>query len=157
MDRLPEKSELELLKLWANVIVALRAKNIVRTNNNPLGDFTEWLVCERLGLHMAEYKAEKGYDATDDERNKYQIKGRRTTTSSVTFSPIRGYEGKDFDYLILVVFGDDFQVTWAAKVPHELVREVSRYSKHVGAWLPARTKKVLKTEGVEDLLYKFTS
>ena len=154
MDSLAVKSELELLKLWANVIRALSDKGIVRTNNNPIGDVTEWLVCERLGFEMAANRSQKGYDATDDEGNRYQIKGRREESSSVIFGSLRGYEERDFDYLILVVFNYDFQVTWAVKVPYELVLLISNWNKRIGSWIPTRNQKTMATKGIEDISRK---
>ena len=71
---LPDMTETELLQLQASVIDELKARGVVRTKNNPLGDYTEWLVAKALGLELATNSA-AGYDATDADGVRYQIKG----------------------------------------------------------------------------------
>ena len=52
MKDLEAMSELELLQTRGAVIDELRRRGVVRTANNPIGDYTEWLVCNRLGLEI---------------------------------------------------------------------------------------------------------
>ena len=69
----------ELLLDYVQIMDELRARNVIRTSNNPVGDYAEWLVASCLGLRL-ETSSTSGYDATDAaSRIKYQIKARRVT------------------------------------------------------------------------------
>ena len=42
----------ELLQLQASITNELINRDVVRTQNNPLGDYTEWLVAKALDLDL---------------------------------------------------------------------------------------------------------
>jgi len=90
---------IELLQLQANATKELKRRKIVRTNNNPLGDYTEWLVSQRMKLNLAK-NSTAGYDAISDAGVTFQIKGRRVTLENPSrqLSAIRNYGSKDFDW-----------------------------------------------------------
>ena len=54
MKELRAMSEVELLQTHSAIIGELRRRKVVKTENNPLGDYTEWLVCKRLKLEVAD-------------------------------------------------------------------------------------------------------
>jgi hypothetical protein len=66
----------ELLQYYADIIDELKRRKIVRTVNNPLGDYTEWLVAQKLNLTLSG-NSTAGYDAVDMVGTRYQIKSRR--------------------------------------------------------------------------------
>lgn len=76
--QLDSLSAQELLELHSGVITELRKRGIVRSENNPLGDYTEWLVAHKLGLKLETYST-YGCDAISVDGFRYQIKGRRLT------------------------------------------------------------------------------
>lgn len=127
-------NEKELLRLHAAIINELKARKIVRTKNNPIGDYTEWLVAKALNLKLASNSA-SGYDGVDENGIKYQIKGRRITleNKSRQLSAIRKLNDKDFDYLVGVIFDQDFAILDAVVIPHGVVVEYSVYKDHVNA------------------------
>jgi hypothetical protein len=127
-------SPLELLKLQAQATQELRQRNIVRTLNNPLGDYAEWLVSNALGLKLAN-NSSSGYDAIDDEGNKFQIKAWRVTLNnpSKQLSAIRSLQAKDFDTLIAVIFNEHFDLLESFAIPHEVIDELATYRQHVNA------------------------
>ena len=88
MEALSDMSERELLRASDEPIAELRRRRVIKTGNNPIGDYTEWLVCNRLKLEV-QGNSTAGYDAIDHEGNRYQIKGRRSDGPSVQFSTIR--------------------------------------------------------------------
>lgn len=71
----------ELLETHTAVLNELRDREILRTANNPTGDYAEWLFCEAFGWDQAANSV-KGFDATDAEGIRYQIKGRGCTSST---------------------------------------------------------------------------
>ena len=68
----------ELLATHSVILDELRHRNVIRSKNNPTGDYTEWLVSTKLNLTL-ETNSAKGFDATDSHGLRYQIKGRRGT------------------------------------------------------------------------------
>ena len=85
----------KLLQTHGNVIEKLVSLGVVKTRNNPIGDYTEWLVRRRMSLKEAPAN-QKGFDAIDDNGNRYQIKGKREEGTSVQFSPVRDLEKRHF-------------------------------------------------------------
>lgn len=89
---LSEMSVLNPLKLLSSIIDELKRREVVRTKNNPLGDYTEWLVSKALELKLSS-NSSAGYDALDKNDLRIQIKGRRITpeNESRQLSAIRNY------------------------------------------------------------------
>ena len=145
----------ELLALWARLMAEMRRRGIIRNNNNPLGDFAEDLVCRSLELQIAQNQAQQGFDATDAQEGRYQIKSRRTLANAATFSTIRDYEEHLFDQLILVMFNLEFQPTRAAMIPYRLVPQICNWNNANNGLIPRMTPQTLQTlqiEGVVDIL-----
>lgn len=142
----------QLLSTHSAVLDELRYRSVVRTGNNPTGDYVEWLVAARLGLTLEQNSA-KGFDATDPERRRYQIKGRRLTSSNspAQLGVIRALGACHFDYLIAVVMNADWSVRLAAKIPHARLESLATFRRHVNGHVLRMTASILQTEGVEDL------
>lgn len=124
----------ELLRLQASITKELMDRKIVRTHNNPLGDYTEWIVANALNL-VLQPNSKAGYDAVDKEGARFQIKGRRVTPTNQSrqLSAIRNYDEKDFDYLVAVIFDENFDVIEALLVPYEVIGKYATFRKHVNA------------------------
>lgn len=122
----------ELLAMHTAVLAELNRRQVVRSANNPTGDYTEWLVSTKLGLKLAAQSA-KGYDALDSDGIRYQIKGRRLTKLSgpVQLGVLRGLSQKSFDFLIAVSFTPSWEVRHAAKIPYEVVLKLGTFREHV--------------------------
>ena len=127
----------ELMQGYSDVLNKLTDREVVKTRNNPVGDYTEWLVQKAYGGEL-KGKSTKGYDLVRlekgaDDRSKcvkYQIKGRwlKDDNSNKQLSIIRDLDDNQFDYLIGVLFTNDFDVKGAWKIPHDLIRKHSYYS-----------------------------
>ncbi len=141
-----------LLRLHAQIIRELRDRGIVRSNNNPLADYTEWLVATKLGLEL-ESKSNAGYDAIDSDGVRYEIKGRRVTprNPSTQLSHIRNLDKKAFDFLIAVVFDEDYEILHGIQIPHGLIAKHARYSDHVNAHILLIRDGILNETDVIDL------
>ena len=131
---LKELEVIELLRLQADVTKELKRRNIVRTQNNPLGDYTEWLVAQKMNLAL-ENNSAAGYDAKSEAGVTFQIKGRRVTPSSPSrqLSAIRNYDAKEFDYLVAVIYNEEFNIEAAYLIPHEVIGDYARHRMHVNA------------------------
>lgn len=129
---LNELTPKQLLQLQAQINNELQVRDIVRTQNNPFGDYTEWLVANKLNLSLAN-NSKAGYDAFDEHGVKIQIKGRRVTpkNKSTQLSAIRNLEEKDFDSLIAVIYNENFDIKQALCIPHSVVVKYAKYRKHI--------------------------
>ncbi len=121
----------ELLGCFANVLDELKKRKIVRTRNNPVADYAEWLVAQQLGLSL-ERNSKRGYDATAQNGKCYQIKSRRLdqANESRILSVIRNLDAAEFDYLIGILFNRDFTVKEAYKIPRGVIKKHARFSEH---------------------------
>lgn len=149
---LSEMKENQLLRLHAAIIDELKNREVVRTKNNPVGDYTEWLVLRALNLTLANNSA-SGYDGIDEKGIRYQIKGRRITAENKSrqLSAIRKLNEKGFDYLVGVVFDQQYSVIDAVIVPHEVVGEYASYRAHVNAHILHLRGAILQDSRVRDI------
>ena len=150
MKELRAMAEVDLLQTHSAVIGELRRRNVVKTENNPIGDYTEWLVCNRLGLQGGG-NSQAAYDATDLQGTRYQIKGRRSEANSVQFSPIRKLEDHGFDFVVAVIFNEDYSVRLAVKVSYDAVPTLARYRAYINGYIPILTSKVVEQDGVVNI------
>jgi hypothetical protein len=132
MDLLVTRSIAELLALHAAVMEELRARNVLRSSNNPTGDLAEYLFCAACGWGQ-ENNSAKAFDATGEDGMRYQIKGRRIhrRNGSRQLSAIRDPDG--FDILAAVLFNDNYKVLRAALIPAAVVRDHSKFIEHTNS------------------------
>jgi hypothetical protein len=132
-DRLPkldqllhDMSDAEVAKAWARCMRMLRARDLVRTANTPVGDYAERICCDRFKLKRKGF-SEKSVDAVDAKGIRYQIKGRRLTPENRgrQLSAIRDVEQAPFDVLLAVFFDEDLNVQEIWSIPCEVVKEAS--------------------------------
>ena len=152
MKDLRAMSEVELLRTHSAVIAELRRRSVVKTKNNPIGDYTEWLVCNRLGLKV-QGNSQSAFDAIDQQSIRYQIKGRCSNANSVQFSPIRNLEQHGFDFVFAVIFDEDYSIRLAVKVSHEAVPKLARYQAHTNGYNLIVTRRAVEQDGVEDITH----
>jgi hypothetical protein len=109
-----ETSTAKLLQDFGSILIELRRRGICRSENIPTGDLAEYLACKALGLSIAA-KSAKGFDAVDAGGRRYQIKGRRITpwNPSTQLSAVRDLHEAPFDFLIAVLFDQEFRLTAA--------------------------------------------
>lgn len=140
----------DLLLQYVVIIEELKKRGILRSNNNPIGDYTEWLVSKAFDLKI-QSNSNKGYDAIDSTGNKYQIKGRKITPENPSrqLNVIRNLEDKHFDFLIGVLFDKDFSVIEAYKVPHSIIGKYSTYSEPQNGEILQLKGELLSAKGVE--------
>ena len=121
-----------LLSLHISTMDELRARDVLRSANNPTGDSAEYYFCKSFGWHE-ENNSAKGFDATGADGIRYQIKGRRIhrRNKSRQLSAIRDLAG--FDILAAVLFNDNFKIFKAALIPADVVGEHSKYIEHTNS------------------------
>lgn len=142
-----------LLGEWAAIMRELRDRDAIRSANNPTGDLAEALIAEFFGVEL-ETNSNAGYDLQLPDGKKVQIKGRRRTTRSKPshYGLIRKLDKKPFDVLVVVNFGEEFEVESAFQMPIKVVRKLARYSAHTNAWrLPIIKGSRAEFPGIEKI------
>lgn len=149
LSRLPASG---LLGLHAALGEELRRRGVVRSSNNPVGDFAEYLFCKAFGWTQAG-NANKSSDAICSEGTLYQIKSRRPTSHNPSrqLSAMRGLDRGGFDYLAGVIFAEDYGIARAALIPHALVLENAVYVDYTKSWKFYLRDTVWEWQGVEDV------
>ncbi|WP_445769279.1 DUF6998 domain-containing protein [Rheinheimera sp.] len=142
----------ELLQLQAAATNELKARGIVKTQNNPLGDYTEWLVSKALDLEL-QPNSNAGYDGISQDGLRVQIKGRRVTpkNNSRQLSAIRKYAQNDFDALAAVIYDEHFSIVEALLIPHEVVGQYASYRDHVNAHILILNGPILKDPRIRSI------
>ncbi|MCL6406240.1 hypothetical protein EXT70_11230 [Dickeya dadantii] len=145
-------SNVELLTLHSEILTQLRSRGVIRTKNNPVGDYAEWLVSTALGMNLLN-NSSPGIDAVDSDGKKVQIKARRVTSDNPSrqLSALRNYEAGHFDYLVAVIFDEDYKVLDAYKIPHEVIRDYARYREHVNAHIVTLKGSILSDTRVTSI------
>ena len=140
----------DLLQLYGRLMEELRQRKLIRSSNNPVSDYAEKIVCEKLKLSI-QGKSSKGYDAIDEKSGiKYQIKARRVTShnKSRQLGVIRNLDQKLFDYLIAVIFDESFKPIEIWRIPREAIPKYARYSQHQNGHILILAGKVLEDKTV---------
>lgn len=136
----------ELLKLRNEITKEFFERSIIRTNN-LIGDYTEWLVAKVLRLELA-HNSTKDYDAEDSQGKRYQIKSTRMTkrNKSQQLSAIRGEE---FDFIIAVVYDEEYEILHALKIPKTTVLKYAKNSQRTNSKKLCVTNKLIKEDSVK--------
>ncbi len=100
----------------------LRVRDVIRTNNNPVGDIAEAVVAAHYGGERGSF-VQAGWDVKTPEGERIQVKAMRLTATGKrrNLSPIRD---SDYDSVVIVIFDEDFRVTEGLKLTRELVEEL---------------------------------
>lgn len=142
-----------LLRAYSEILRELRRRNLIRSTNNPVADVAETLVSLALKLELVE-SSTAGHDAISHRDGlRYEIKGRRITSENKSrqLSFIRGLDKDHFDFLVGVLFGEDFQILKACIIPRSTVQKLAKYVKHVNGWRLILTDSVWNEAGVKDM------
>lgn len=149
----PQKfSTFDLFRCYADILNELKKRQIIRTFNNPVADYAEWLVAQKLGLKLAA-NSRSGYDATNSANEKIQIKSRRLVPSNKSrqLGVIRNLEAVEFDYLIAVLFESDFSLKEAYKIPQNVITKYAKFSKHQNGYVLHLRGNILNDPVVEEI------
>lgn len=130
----------------------------MRSANNPVADYAEWLVEKTLNVQLMT-KSTTGYDAEDKSGRRYEIKARRITPRGkmTHFSATRGLDKRHFDFIVAVVFNQDFSVKSSALIPYDVVKYLARFRKHVNGWILYIRPDVWSARGVKDITKKLAA
>lgn len=142
----------DLLSMHSAILDELKHRGVVRSQNNPTGDYAEWLCADKLRLTL-EMNSAKGFDATDSQGIRYQIKGRRVTPDnpSTQLGVIRNLTDHHFNFLLAVIFDANWQIARAAKIPYKTVGQLATYRAHQNGHIMHLRPTVFDVPEVEDV------
>ncbi|WP_440312755.1 DUF6998 domain-containing protein [Leucobacter chromiireducens] len=135
VTRLPVK---QLLRLEASIVTELRRRDLVRTNNKPLGDIAEHVVWLARG-GVLEPNSTKSHDITTSAGQRIQVKAmaNRAAGAGARFSPFRS---ADYHTAVFLVFDAEFEIVKAYEVVAEHIEEHVRFVPHVAGRQPSLTQ-----------------
>ena len=143
-DVLRGARERELLVAHESILAELRRREVVRTNDAPLGQWAEWLAREVLSGTL-EPNSKKGFDLVTPEGRKVQVKARlvrdEKKRSERLLSVFRSF---DFDDCLVLLFDEKYEVRKAVLLAAKVVAERARMSKHVNGHLLFATDAILQ-------------
>ena len=117
-----EQKALGLMHKYVSLKREMKTLGISRTEGEPTGDYAEWLVSTKLGLQIVGNKVQSGYDLIDPKSGKtYQVKARRIFLSHQYKISLSKYDKYRFDYLIVVLFDENFEVRDAYQFPYKSI------------------------------------
>lgn len=150
---LSQLSNVELMQLNQLTLDELERREVIRTRNNPISEYTEWLVADKMQMVLAA-PSTKGYDATTTDDRKIQIKSRKNNlkNKSLILGIIRNYDLNQFDELIAVIYNHDFSIRYAMSIPHELVKEYGFYNEHQNGYTLRISNLLLNDPRVTDII-----
>lgn len=143
-------SAFQMMQLQTQLQDELAARKIVLNPSQPVGDYAIHLACTAFDLRR-EPPATSGYDASNSENLRYQIKYRRLSGPQDTrqLNAIKGVEQRKFDFLIGVLFNPDMTILRAAMMSFDVA--ASKVDKEKILLL---SNKIFDAEGVFDVTDK---
>lgn len=144
--KLKNLSVKNLLHLYANVMRELRERKILRSFNNPVADYAEYIIANKLNLELTP-NSNKEFDAIDRKTDtKYQIKSRRLTqfNKSRQLGVLRNLDRTRFNFLMAIIFDEEFNVSEAYKIPKNVIKKYARFSKHQNGYILTLRDNILK-------------
>ncbi|OJX68449.1 hypothetical protein [Magnetospirillum sp. 64-120] len=100
--------------------------------------------------------SERDYDVAvrdGDRIIRYQVKARRLNADNQSrqLGALRGMDRKGFDFLVGILFAEDFTPIRGAVIPWEVVKARSTYRPHTNAWVFHLRDDMWGALGVTDL------
>jgi hypothetical protein len=139
----------ELLRAFAAILRELRARDIVRTYNNPIGDIAEEIVARHYGGERGSF-SQSSWDVLLPSGERLQVKALRLTALGTrrNLSPIRS---TGYDAVVIVVFDEEFRVVEGLRIAREVVEELFPHRPHVNGRVITVTQKLREHPDVETL------
>lgn len=148
----------ELFSLYRAILRELEAREIVRTENAPTGDYAEYLVARAFAGSTLAPASEKSWDVLTSSNERLQVKCRVVSDprdrGQRQLSVFRSFE---FDRAAIVLFDNDYAIFKAALIPKGVVESKSAYRQHVNGWICFATDALFEdpeAEDISDLLRK---
>ena len=146
--RVEDLSVFDLMRLHRQTLYELLRRGVVRTLNQPQGDWAETLVKVAYDGQLAA-KSEKGYDVLTPDGTRLQVKARALDHHNVGSNTTSFFRSWEFDAMVIVLLDpNDLSVARAAELPLEAVYDKARYVEHVNGHVLS-PNDALMSEGID--------
>ena len=143
----------EIISLYSELISELKARNIIRTKN-LLGDLGEYLAIHHYSKNpafpnlQAAPAGTQNVDALSRKGERYSIKSTSGNLTSVFYGlndvDLLEVETQKFEYVIIVLFSDEFKLQKILELPWDLFLIHKRWHKTMRGWNLSITKKLVE-------------
>jgi 5S rRNA maturation endonuclease (ribonuclease M5) len=139
----------QILSDYARIQRELRARDIVRTYNSPVGDIAEAIVAAHYGGTRGAF-AQPGWDVLTPDGQRLQVKGMRRTATNRrrNLSVIRD---ADYDAVVIVILDEDYRVSEGMRLERETVEALFPHRDYVNGRIITVTQALRAYPGVEVL------
>ena len=135
MINLKDMSPVELLKLHSQIIDEFKIRGIAKTRNQPISEYSKWLVINQLKLHDTKNPNEK-YDGIDNLGKTYLVRSRQIIDNrAINFCVIRRLGDRNFDFLVAITFDKDFNILDAFLIPIDVLLSQTEYNDYQNGYL----------------------
>lgn len=137
----------ELLGRYALILAELRARDVVRTANAPIGDYAEYLAQRVYGGTLASNSV-KSYDLLTADNRHIQVKARAVGRSAKRTTKFSAFRSFHFDVASFLLFdASSYALLWAREMTSEQAKAAARHSDHVNA--DFLTRSIVERDGVD--------
>ncbi len=143
---LVHRSTTELLRLSAAIVGELARRDVVRTNDAPIGQYAEWLAEQILGGSRVTNSNPAIDIVGTNEFGNVQVKARILRGGGMKdrqLSPFRSTTGPGYDFVLVLLFCSDFTVKRAVILSAGVVAGHGRHSAHVNGRIVRATDEFL--------------
>lgn len=143
-DALKVAAPRELLVAYESILSELRSRQVVRTNDAPLGQWAEWLAREKLGGTL-ERNSRKGHDLVTPDERRLQVKARivrdEKRRSERQLSVFRSFA---FNDCLVLLVKPDYTIRSATRLAADVVQAHARHRAHVNGYVLFVTDELLQ-------------
>lgn len=146
--RVEDLSVFDLIRIHRQALYELRNRGVIRTLNQPQGEWAETLVKVAYGGQLAPM-SEKGYDVMTPDGTRLQVKARALDYPKIGSNITSVFRSREFDAMVVVLLHrSDLRVAKAAELSLETVCANARYRKHVNGWVLV-PNEALMSQGID--------
>ena len=146
--RVEDLSVFDLMRLHRQTLYELLRRGVVRSLNQPQGDWAETLVKVAYDGQLAP-RSEKGYDVLTPDGNRLQVKARVLDHRNVGSNTTSYFRSWEFDAMVIVLLDpNDLSVGRAVELPLEAAHDNARYVSHVNGYV-LTPNEALMSQGID--------
>ena len=152
MTNLENLNDIELIKLYSNIIKELKKREII-TTKNVTGEIGEHLVIDYYNNHVGLPKLIKAItstaniDAIGNNGERYSIKSISTNTTGSFFGlePLGSnkIDEKVFEHIIICKFDDNFELKGIYEIDWNVFLKHKKWQSRIKSWYLTLTKALI--------------
>jgi hypothetical protein len=148
----------ELMRLYGGILLELKARKILTTNDSPIGGYGESLVAQAFGGER-QRNSSAGFDVLLPDGARLQVKTRYLPLEGGLrqLSAIRKLETRGFDYVIAVLLDRNFDVAEGYQLPHAAVVRLATFAPHTNSHRLVMTPNVCRDPECRDITERLRS